>query len=869
MRPQNCRISPWHIALLVCLVVCPILLFAAAPTPTPGSHSLVISQFYWGNGSGTTSPYATSYVEIFNAGSQAVDLQNWTLIYSSASSVTTTFGDSNKQWIGSIDPISSYCVNGCQITYSPAFAASNCTAAQAGQLTPHCVLNPGQYMLVKVKSSSTTGSAGQTFPLTPDLDLSAQGDPATTATTILSPSATGGKIALVNAHNSATTCNYVGSPVYGNVIPPSVFSPTVIDLVGYGNSATATNCWEGTSATAPSWNSTGSTDYTNGPVDLMNSTLKNRAAFVRTTGFAGPHNSATTSAWDSVNGVPLFNVTPTPCADTDNNAANFGPINVGSASIASGGTGMTSWVLHNSYQSFDVINGVQTFAATPCSGISSTPPTVTVTTDFSTFPQQAGNTANVNVTIRVAPSSNPTATFFKLSGSSSASGITGATLPGASTWTDNGWDSNGNHLYATIATVPTDNPGTYTITVKATDDAYRQGTGSATVTVESSTTPVTVTADSKTMTFGDTPAFTFTTDPSVTLANPPTCNTTAPVSDAGTYTIHCSGAADPSYTFTYVDANLTVNPLASGLVTINKSSFSYGAVAKGTGSSSQMVTLFNRSGVGITVAPSATGDFIVSGNSCTGTVAPGGTQCNVWVRFTPTALGTLTGTLTINYSGQPAPLTVSLSGSGVMQLTLSTTSMSFAPLAIGQGSSSQMVNVYNQTSSTVNAVTPSITGNFIVSGNTCTTALAPGTACNIWVRFTPQSAASLVGTLTVNADGIPAGTVALSGTGTGSVTLNKTSMVFGTITVGQGSSSQMVTLFNNSGAGITVTPSIDVADFMVSGSSCTGTVAAGGTQCNIWVRFTPKSVSDTLTGTLTINANGNPVGTVSLSGSGN
>jgi hypothetical protein len=101
---------------------------------------------------------------------------------------------------------------------------------------------------------------------------------------------------------------------------------------------------------------------------------------------------------------------------------------------------------------------------------------------------------------------------------------------------------------------------------------------------------------------------------------------------------------------------------------------------------------------------------------------------------------------------------------------------------------------------------------------------------------------------------------------TGQVTLNKSSLTFAPLTVGLGSSSQMVTLYNNSGSPITVTPSI-TGDFVVSANTCTGTIAAGGTQCNIWVRFTPQSVA-ALSGTLTINANSGPVGTVGLTGTG-
>jgi hypothetical protein len=427
-------------------------------------------------------------------------------------------------------------------------------------------------------------------------------------------------------------------------------------------------------------------------------------------------------------------------------------------------------------------------------------------------------------------------------------------------------------------------PGTYTVTITGTSGSLQHiVTVGLTVTATTNQPPVaanvgpvsvnsaTPTPITLTATDGNSDSLTY------SVVSGPSHGTLGSVSgNSVIYTSNSGYFGSDSFVFKANDgtadsnvATVAINvTIPAGLITINKSSLTFADTTLNTGSSSLMVTLFNRSSVGISVTPSVTGDFMISGNSCTGTVAPGGTQCNVWVRFTPKSLGPLSGTLTINYSGEAAPLTVSVGGNGGAQLVLSTTSMTFPSTTINGGSSSLMVNLLNRTGAAV-TLSPSTTGDFMVSGNACPASLAPDTSCNVWVRFTPKSAGNLTGTLSINANGNLAGTVALSGTGAGSITLNKTAMVFGPVTVGQGSSSQMVTLFNNSGAGITVTPSIDVADFMVSGSSCTGTVAAGGTQCNIWVRFTPKSVSDTLTGTLTINANGNPVGTVSLSGSGN
>ena len=49
-------------------------------------------------------------------------------------------------------------------------------------------------------------------------------------------------------------------------------------------------------------------------------------------------------------------------------------------------------------------------------------------------------------------------------------------------------------------------------------------------------------------------------------ATPPTCSTTATSSSpVGTYPTSCSGAADPNYTFSYVDGTVTVTPAAASV----------------------------------------------------------------------------------------------------------------------------------------------------------------------------------------------------------------------------------------------------------------------------------------------------------------
>ncbi len=67
----------------------------------PGSHSLVINQYFTGGNGSTSSPYAYNYAELFNASPSGIDLQNWTIQIAAA---TLAFSQTGVYPLGSLDP---------------------------------------------------------------------------------------------------------------------------------------------------------------------------------------------------------------------------------------------------------------------------------------------------------------------------------------------------------------------------------------------------------------------------------------------------------------------------------------------------------------------------------------------------------------------------------------------------------------------------------------------------------------------------------------------------------------------------------------------------------------------------------------------
>jgi predicted extracellular nuclease len=198
-----------------------VALLAAAAAPafaaTPG---VVISQVYGGNG----NTFASDYVELFNASASAVSLAGWSVQYASATGTGT-------------------------------FASNGVTALNG-------VLQPGQYWLVKM-ATSTTGTA------LPTADA--------TGTTNLSSSA--GKVVLANVA-TGLACN-------GSASSPCAPAQTaqIVDLVGYGSA----NFAEGSAAPAL----TGSTALLRA---LHGCTDTNDNAADFSTGTPAPRNSASPAA---------------------------------------------------------------------------------------------------------------------------------------------------------------------------------------------------------------------------------------------------------------------------------------------------------------------------------------------------------------------------------------------------------------------------------------------------------------------------------------------------------------------------------------------------------------------------------------------
>ncbi len=314
--------------------------------------------------------------------------------------------------------------------------------------------------------------------------------------------------------------------------------------------------------------------------------------------------------------------------------------------------------------------------------------------------------------------------------------------------------------------------------------------------------------------------------------------------------------------------HLAVAPPA---VTLTPTSLSFGNQALNETSSARTVILQNSGSIGsaLLIMNDVTIDgsgFAISANTC-GALSMG-KKCKVSVNFTPTALGKVTGTLTLNDNASDSPQTVPLSGTGVGPATVTPITYGYGPWVVNTISTAKTFTLANNRSVALTSIAISTTGDFALSATTCTTTLAAKSKCSISVTFTPAALGKRTGVLSVSdsASNSPQ-TAALAGTGVLPATLTPATAFYALQAVGTTSLPKTFTLANNqtvSLIGIAIAPT---GDFAVSATTCTTTLAAKS-KCTISVTFTPTAVG-TRTGKLIVNDSAiNSPRTATLKGTG-
>jgi hypothetical protein len=251
-------------------------------------------------------------------------------------------------------------------------------------------------------------------------------------------------------------------------------------------------------------------------------------------------------------------------------------------------------------------------------------------------------------------------------------------------------------------------------------------------------------------------------------------------------------------------------------------------------------------------------------------LSSGGSQ-NVTVTFAPTSWGVKTGSISLVSSGGSTK-TVSLSAVCVANpliITSSVDSVSFQNTYVNNiSSASFVVSAGGRVQDIVLLADDSDQFDFSPSSISMTGANQTQT---VTVYFTPTSAGSKIGLLTLSASGGDVAHVSLTGSATYQpfvLNTSTSSLTFaGNTAVGSQTVGSIQIWGSSTGATETVTISDNSANFSVVTSSLVVVGDGGNTKQTVNLRFTP-TITGTLTGLLTLSSSGGSIKTVGLTGSG-
>ena len=232
----------------------------------------------------------------------------------------------------------------------------------------------------------------------------------------------------------------------------------------------------------------------------------------------------------------------------------------------------------------------------------------------------------------------------------------------------------------------------------------------------------------------------------VTGGYPGTATCVTEVLPVGTDTITAaySGDANHNGATTSVTQEVTPSP-----VQISPASINFGDVSPNKKSPAKPVTLTNNSSTEVIVTSTVTsGEFGISSSTCA--IVAAHKSCKIEVYFAPTQVGAQTGTLSITDNVSNIPQTVSLSGTGLANATLTPETATYAAEEVGAISPPKTFWLTNESEATLSINPPVTSGDFEVVATSCGASLGPKDKCWISVAFAPTQTGTLTGQLSVS-----------------------------------------------------------------------------------------------------------------------
>jgi hypothetical protein len=342
-----------------------------------------------------------------------------------------------------------------------------------------------------------------------------------------------------------------------------------------------------------------------------------------------------------------------------------------------------------------------------------------------------------------------------------------------------------------------------------------------------------------------------------------------------------------SFPITYADST-TANPMANltGIgvapsLTLQFSPLSvvFPVQIVNTTSGEALLTVTNTGNAPVTIGTDmVSGPFAVGpdGDGCSGATLAYNQICYVYLVFSPTATGAVTGTFTLADDSAGGPHNIALAGTGIaanQQIAITPTTLNFGNQPAGTTSTQQTIWVTNQGDSQVDSFSASLVGTNAVDftvNNTCNPTPPARYTCAIVVNYTPQTGTLGAQTATValatSVAGETAINVTLNGTAVTSgpaIGFSPSPLVFPTQNVGTSSTGQTFSVTNTGNANLNITNvalgGTNASEFSITADGCAGATLTPGQNCIVHMKFSPLlGGTRTATVSITDNASGSP-----------
>jgi len=267
-------------------------------------------------------------------------------------------------------------------------------------------------------------------------------------------------------------------------------------------------------------------------------------------------------------------------------------------------------------------------------------------------------------------------------------------------------------------------------------------------------------------------------------------------------------------------------------------------------------------------------NFTIQSDGCSGTTLNAGQSCTVSLTFTPGAMGHYSTSFAMISVSQTIISSSLVEGRGVEpRVALSATNINFGDQTVGKTSSAHEILLTNSGNTSLSITSIVASDDFAVTDD-CGDSVAAEGSCTMLVTFTPPSADSFTGSVTITDDASDSPqTIALSGRGIApgqpDASLSRHSVDFGGQLVGTTSDAERVILTNTGTVALTINAITPSANFAVT-DDCPvppNTLAADA-SCNLDITFSPDQAG-AFSGTVTVDddASDSPQ-TISLTGQG-